>query len=147
MPTTSKKCQNFKIGIKICQLATLLWFHRSNQRWSRSGVPEWTPAGVCILGWSRSQYFRFEPESTLRSAQEPIKIFKGPNFCNDGCCWQTEWNQLWRVFWPMSSYITEVWHRVGVPSISPQRWLDSGYLLSDPILFLKNDIRSESCFG
>ena len=26
--------------------------------------PEWTPAGVCILGWSRSrsQYFRFEPE-------------------------------------------------------------------------------------
>ena len=40
--------------------------------------PEWTPAGVCILGWSRSrsQYFRFEPEqepeSTLRSVQEPI---------------------------------------------------------------------------
>ena len=30
-----------------------------------------------------------------------------------------------------------------------QRWSDSGYLLSDPILFLKNDIRirSESCFG
>jgi len=30
-----------------------------------------------------------------------------------------------------------------------QRWLDSGFLLSDPILFLKNDIRirSESCFG
>ena len=20
-----------------------------------AGVPEWTPAGVCILGWSRSQ--------------------------------------------------------------------------------------------
>ena len=42
--------------------------------------PEWTPAGVCILGWSRSrsQYFRFEPEpeSTLRSVQEPIEIFK-----------------------------------------------------------------------
>jgi len=43
-------------------------------------VPEWTPAGVCILGWSRSrsQYFKFEqesePESTLRSVQEPNKI-------------------------------------------------------------------------
>ena len=61
-------------------------------------MPEWTPAGVCILGWSRnrSQYFRFdpeqEPESTLRSVQEPIEIFKGPNFCNDACCCQTEWN-------------------------------------------------------
>ena len=42
--------------------------------------PEWAPAGVCILGRSRSQYFRFEtePESTLRSVQEPIKNFKGP---------------------------------------------------------------------
>jgi len=48
-----------------------------------AGVPEWTPAGVCILGWSRSrsQYFRFEPEqeldpeSTLRSVQELNKIF------------------------------------------------------------------------
>jgi len=45
------------------------------------GVPEWTPAGVCILGGrrSRSQYFRFEqepgPESTLRSVQEATKIF------------------------------------------------------------------------
>jgi len=59
-----------------------------------AGVPEWTPAGVCILGWSRSrsQYFRFEPVSTLRSMQESIKIFKGPNFCNDACCCQTEWN-------------------------------------------------------
>jgi len=30
-----------------------------------------------------------------------------------------------------------------------QRWSDSGFLLSDPILFWKNDIRSrsESCFG
>jgi len=30
-----------------------------------------------------------------------------------------------------------------------QRWSDSGFLLSDPILFLKNDIRiwSESCLG
>ena len=30
-----------------------------------------------------------------------------------------------------------------------QRWSDSGFLLSNPILFLKNDIRirSESCFG
>ena len=42
-------------------------------------------AGVCILGWSRSrsQYFRLEPEqepeSTLRSVQEPIKIFR-PKF-------------------------------------------------------------------
>jgi len=25
-----------------------------------AGVPEWTPAGVCILGWSRSKYFRFK---------------------------------------------------------------------------------------
>ena len=60
-------------------------------------MPEWPPAGVCIFGWirSRSQYFRFEPEqepeSTLRAVQEPIKIFKGPNFENDGCC-RTEWN-------------------------------------------------------
>jgi len=42
--------------------------------------PEWTLAGVCILGWSRSQsqYFRFEPEpeSTFRSVQEPIEIRK-----------------------------------------------------------------------
>jgi len=48
-------------------------------------VPEWTPAGVCILGWSGNrsrnhyQYFRFEPkqepESTLRSVQEPINIW------------------------------------------------------------------------
>jgi len=31
-----------------------------------AGVSEWTPAGVCILGWSRSrsQYFRFEPVSS-----------------------------------------------------------------------------------
>jgi len=30
-----------------------------------------------------------------------------------------------------------------------QRWSDNGYSQSDPILFLKNDIRirSESCFG
>jgi len=43
--------------------------------------PEWTPASVCILGWCRSQYFKFEPEqeSTLRFV-EPIKILKGPNF-------------------------------------------------------------------
>ena len=60
-------------------------------------MPEWTPARVCILGWSRSwsEYLRFEPEqepeSTLRSVQEPIKRFKGPNFCNDACC-QTEAN-------------------------------------------------------
>jgi len=51
-------------------------------RYHGAGVPEWTPAGVCILGWSRSrsrsQYFRFEPEpeSTLRFVQEPIKMFK-----------------------------------------------------------------------
>ena len=32
-----------------------------------------------------------EPESTLRSMQEPIKNFKGPNFGNDAC-FQTEWN-------------------------------------------------------
>jgi len=33
-------------------------------------LPEWTPAGVWILGWTRSwsQYFRFE--------QEPKSIFK-----------------------------------------------------------------------
>jgi len=51
-------------------------------------VPEWTPAGVCILGWSRSrspnEYFRFEPEqrleseSRLRSVQEPIKKILEP---------------------------------------------------------------------
>jgi len=50
---------------------------------------------VCILGRSRSwsHYFGFEPESesTLRSVQEPIIIFKQPNFCDDACC-QTEWN-------------------------------------------------------
>jgi len=61
-------------------------------------VPEWTPVGVCILGWSRSrsQYFRFEPEqepeSTLRSVQEQNKNFKGPNFCNGACCCETELN-------------------------------------------------------
>ena len=63
-------------------------------------MPEWTPAGVCSLGWSRSrsQYFRFEPEqkpdpeSTMRSVQEQIKIFRRPNFCNDACCCQTERN-------------------------------------------------------
>jgi len=33
--------------------------------------------------------------------------------------------------------------------VTQQRWLDSGFLLSDPILFLKNDIhiQSQSCFG
>jgi len=44
-----------------------------------AGVPEWTPAGVCILGRSRSrsQCFRFEPEqeSISTSGQEPIKLF------------------------------------------------------------------------
>jgi len=36
-----------------------------------------------------------------------------------------------------------------VPPLVYQRWSDSGFLLSDLILFLKNDIRirSESCFG
>jgi len=29
------------------------------------------------------------------------------------------WNYLRRVFWPVSSYVTNVWHWVGVPSISP----------------------------
>ena len=63
-------------------------------------MPEWTPAGVCILGRSRSrsQYFRFEPEqeleqeSALKSAQEPINFLKELNFCNDACCCQREWN-------------------------------------------------------
>jgi len=50
--------------------------------------PEWTPAGVCILGWrrSRSQNVRFEPEqeqepeSTLRSVQgEREREFIGTN--------------------------------------------------------------------
>jgi len=45
-------------------------------------------------------------------------IFERRNFCNDACC-QTEWNYVRRVFWPASSYITKVWHWVGVPSISP----------------------------
>jgi len=63
-----------------------------------AGVPEWTPAGVCILGWSRSrsQYFKFEPEqepaSRLRSVQEPIEIFNRPKFWNDACCCQIECN-------------------------------------------------------
>jgi len=36
---------------------------------------EWAPAGVWILGRSRSQsqYFKFKPEATLRSVQEPVK--------------------------------------------------------------------------
>jgi len=33
-------------------------------------------AVVCILGWSRSQYFRFKPESILKSVQEPTKFFR-----------------------------------------------------------------------
>ena len=45
-----------------------------------AGEPEWTLAGVCIFGWSSSQrqYFRFEPEpeSPLRSAQEPINFLR-----------------------------------------------------------------------
>jgi len=60
--------------------------------------PEWTPAGVWNLGWSRSRshYFWVEPEqepdpeSTLRSVQEPIKNFNGRNFCNDAGCCQTD---------------------------------------------------------
>jgi len=34
-------------------------------------------------------------------------------------------------------------------NLAEQRWSDSGFLLSDPILFLKNDIRirSKSCIG
>jgi len=36
-----------------------------------------------------------------------------------------------------------------IPCKRWQRWSDSGFVLSDPILFLKNDIhiRSKSCFG
>jgi len=60
-------------------------------------VSEWTPAGIYILGWSRSrsQYFRLEPEpepepgSILKYVQDPIKNFKGPDFCNGACCCQT----------------------------------------------------------
>jgi len=35
--------------------------------------PEWSPAGVCIFGCSRSrsQYFRFEPEQEPESALRP----------------------------------------------------------------------------
>jgi len=36
--------------------------------------------------------FEPEPEATIKSVQEPIKIFKGPNFCNYACCCQTESN-------------------------------------------------------
>ena len=97
--------------------------NRSLKKWLRpplvqtrddhgAGVPEWTPAGVCISGWnrSRSQYFRFEPEqypgSVLRSVLEPIEIFEGPNFqffegpnfCNDACCCQTKWNYFYTCF-------------------------------------------------
>jgi len=32
-----------------------------------------------------------EPESSLKSVQAPINIFKGPNICNHACCCQTEW--------------------------------------------------------
>jgi len=47
------------------------------QRWSWSRSAGVDPGGVCILGWSRSQYFKFEPEpeATIKSVQEPIKIF------------------------------------------------------------------------
>ena len=45
-------------------------------------MSEWTPAGVWIVGRSRSQYLKFEPErepeSTFVSVQDPIKYFKGP---------------------------------------------------------------------
>jgi len=39
-----------------------------------------------------SQKCHLTPELALRSVQEPIKVYKGPNFCNDACCCQTEWN-------------------------------------------------------
>jgi len=74
----------------------MLWTQRTVIRdYHGAGVPEWTPAGFCNLGWSRSrsQYFRFEPEqepeSTFGSVQEPIKNFKALDFCNDDCCCQT----------------------------------------------------------
>jgi len=85
-----------------------------------AGVPEWTRAGVWILG--RSQYFRFEqgqePESTSNSDQKPFKIFKGPtkNFLIMLVVKRNRIN--WDVF-SGSSYITKVLHWEGVPSISP----------------------------
>ena len=45
-------------------------------------MPEWTPAGVCILDQrrsrSRSQHFRFEAEQEPESVEEPRKFFKVP---------------------------------------------------------------------
>jgi len=70
------KCFPTKIQIKLPS---------RDERGRDDHGPEWTPDWIWILGWSRSrsliQYFRLEPEqeSTLRSVQEPIKIFnKGP---------------------------------------------------------------------
>jgi len=88
-------CQNFSSATRNSFAALICINARTSEMITD---PEWIPAGVCILGWSRSrnQYFRFEPEkepeSTLRFVQELNKIFKGPNFCNYACCCQTEWN-------------------------------------------------------
>ena len=59
------------------------------------------------------EYFRFEqePESTSRSVQEPIKIFKGPHFYN-----------FWDVFSDQCRHISQKCHtgwEMGMPSISP----------------------------
>jgi len=42
--------------------------------------PDWIPVEIWILGWSkdRSEYFIFEPESTVRSVHKPFKNFKRP---------------------------------------------------------------------
>ena len=44
---------------------------------------------------------------------------------------------------------TEKFHSPSISGTEHQRWSDSGFLLSNRILFLKNNvrIRSESCFG
>jgi len=70
----------FIAGSRTCQV---FWaFEPEKTRDHGAGVPKWTTARVCILGWSRSrsQYFRFEQEpeleSTLTSVQESIKLFR-----------------------------------------------------------------------
>jgi len=66
----------------------------SNQRWLRTRSAGVDPGQSLNfrMEQGRSQSFWFEPESSLMSVQEPIKIFKGANICKDACCCQTEWN-------------------------------------------------------
>jgi len=56
----SRKHQTSEISLKTSDL--MLKHQKWQHCWQTSirddhgaGVPEWTPAGVCILGWSRSR--------------------------------------------------------------------------------------------